>query len=421
MKVKLNNVGIINKCDVEFLPGFNIIVGNSGSGKSTLMRAIHGIATNEFSDSDISFGKNTMTIEIESDNNTVVYTRSIKSRGDKFYYTVNGEKYAKVGRSELQAASDILKIGNQNINGEDINFNFNLQFATPFLIFGSQSTLYNVLTYRSQFDVSSMNDYYNQDVKANNNEIATNTEVKNRLEQNLESLKKQEIDLKSIENLYSRFITYKHKSVLLNDLKQVYSQLVELSSISEKVSNISKILNKIEKCNNLFKQYSDYIELYNCKKNSDKIENKLSEYSAIISSYSKAKQSLELLKDLLSIKNTFFICNRLKSRSDSIISCLQNVKSNNYSTEMLNDFVRQYQLLKFSNKCNNIIKILKQFNSTKISLLEDLININNVFNQIENINRSMTKIKQLESDVNNEMSTFKVCPLCGSHLGACNG
>jgi DNA repair ATPase RecN len=420
MKIKLNNVGIINKCDVEFLTGFNIIVGNSGSGKSTLMRAIHNIATNEFSDSDISFGKNTMNIEVASDNNTVSYTRSIKSRGDKFYYTVNGEKYAKVGRSELQAVSDTLKIGNQNINGEDINFNFNLQFATPFLIFGSQSTLYNVLTYRSQFDVSSMNDYYNQDVKANKNEIATNTEVKNQFEQSLESLKKQEVDLKPIENLYSRFIIYKHKSTLLNDLKKLYSQLVELNATLEKISNISKILIKIEKCVNLFNQHSDCIKLYNNIKSSDKIEDRLSCYSDTLNNCRTSIQLLELLKDLLSIRDMLVICNKLKSRMQSITNCLQNIESNKYTTEMLNDFVRQHQLLRFSNKCNNIIKILKRADSTKISLLEDFININNVFNQIENINSNMMKVRWLESEVNNKMSTFKVCPLCGNHLGVYN-
>ena len=62
MKLNLKNVGVIDSCEVEFVPGINIIVGSSGSGKSTLLRSIHNIAVNEFSDSDISFGKESMTI-----------------------------------------------------------------------------------------------------------------------------------------------------------------------------------------------------------------------------------------------------------------------------------------------------------------------------------------------------------------------
>ena len=77
MKVKLSNVGIIDKCEVEFVPGVNLIIGSSGSGKSTLMRCIYNMAANEFADSDISFGQNTMSIEIENGDNVVQYSRSV--------------------------------------------------------------------------------------------------------------------------------------------------------------------------------------------------------------------------------------------------------------------------------------------------------------------------------------------------------
>ena len=53
MRIKLKNVGVISDCDIEFVPGINLIVGSSGSGKSTLMRCIRNVAMNEFSDSDI--------------------------------------------------------------------------------------------------------------------------------------------------------------------------------------------------------------------------------------------------------------------------------------------------------------------------------------------------------------------------------
>ena len=126
MRIKLKNVGVISDCDIEFVPGINLIVGSSGSGKSTLMRCIHNVAMNEFSDSDISFGKNSMRVEIENNNNRIEYARSIKAKGtERCYYKVNGETYTKLGRQVLPAVKDSLRISDINVNGEDVNFNFN--------------------------------------------------------------------------------------------------------------------------------------------------------------------------------------------------------------------------------------------------------------------------------------------------------
>ena len=163
MKVQLSNVGIIKDCDLEFTPGINLIIGNSGSGKSTLMRCIYNTAMNGFSDSDVAFGKSSMTVTIENNGNVIQYHRNPKAKGEKSYYIVNGETYSKIGRQPVQAVTDAFNIGDVEINGEKVNFNCNLQFATPFLILGSQSTLYNVLTYRSTFDIASINDFYNTD------------------------------------------------------------------------------------------------------------------------------------------------------------------------------------------------------------------------------------------------------------------
>ena len=79
MKIRLSNVGVVKNADLEFIPGLNLIVGSSGSGKSTLMRTIYNAATNEFADSDITFGKNSMSVEIECDGNNIQYNRSIRN------------------------------------------------------------------------------------------------------------------------------------------------------------------------------------------------------------------------------------------------------------------------------------------------------------------------------------------------------
>ena len=245
MRVKLNNVGVIDECDVEFTPGITLIIGSSGSGKSTLMRSIYNMASNGFSDCDIAFNKNTMKVFIECDGNKVEYIRNLKSKGDRFYYIVNGETYSKVGRTSLQQVSDALKISNIDINGEEINFNFNLQFSTPFLILGSQSTLYNVLTYRSTFDIASINDYYKLDIKNNESEILTVTKVKERLESTLNELEDKAEHFSPIENIYSKYMQCKHDSNFIDNLLQLNEKIKFNNDIELKSSYIEQCLNNV--------------------------------------------------------------------------------------------------------------------------------------------------------------------------------
>ena len=60
MRIKLKNVGVISDCDIEFVPGINLIVGSSGSGKSTLMKVFAGLQ--ECDSGERSVQKNTRIV-----------------------------------------------------------------------------------------------------------------------------------------------------------------------------------------------------------------------------------------------------------------------------------------------------------------------------------------------------------------------
>ena len=416
MRVKLHNVGVIKDCDLEFVPGICLIVGSSGSGKSTLMRCLYNMAVNDFSDSDISFGHNTMNVTVDINGNTIEYSRSLKAKGERCYYKVNGESYVKLGRQALPAVSNTLKIGNIDINGEDVNFNFNLQFASPFLILGNQATLYNVLTYRSSFDISSINDYYTVDVKSNASEIATNEKLKERLETNLESLEEQASKLSSIEDLYSDYVTYKHKSELLDELKLLYSKLILKRSLCEKLETLNKIIINIMSAITTactLKEIYQYMLKYTSY---DEVKAKAKQYTDIVISYEKSFgliQSLQSIKKLHYLKQySSFVYNNIAV----IDGCLLSVGSTLENETFINDLVKQLKLVNWLNKCNAITKILNNTNDKIITHITDLMYIDEKLIQLSDVNNRIKNIKRKCTIAHNKMAEFGICPLCGNHL-----
>ena len=416
MKVQLSNVGIIKDCNLEFTPGINLIIGSSGSGKSTLMRCIYNTAMNGFSDSDVAFGKSSMTVTIENNGNIIQYHRNPKAKGEKSYYVVNGETYSKIGRQPVQAVTDAFNIGDVEINGEKVNFNCNLQFATPFLILGSQSTLYNVLTYRSTFDIASINDYYNADLRTNHNEINANNKLKSQLQSNLESLQIQEKQLKPIEDIYSNYITYKHNLEKLNDIKSLQSRLECINDLSDKIVKLESLLSSI---NNAMKYTKS---LYDIRTYNDTVNN----HSKIIVMIDKSNLLIALYNNVLSDIQRLASLNKYKSLLDQSNDMMNNIQMLNniiYSSQQymnkesfITDITRLKLLLKNNDKCNKIINELDKCNNINMNIIDDLCIIDDKLKQMNKVNHHINDLDDKCQAVNNELHKFDVCPLCGSHL-----
>lgn len=416
MRVRLNNVGIIKDCDIEFVPGINLIIGSSGSGKSTLMRCMYNMAVNEFSDSDISFGQNTMSVRIDSDDNIIEYSRSIKAKGERCYYKVNGETYVKLGRQALPAVSETLRIGDVNVNGEDVNFNFNLQFSSPFLILGNQATLYNVLTYRSSFDISSINDYYSADIKSNASEIAANEKLKLRLESNLESLEEQAYKLSPIENLYGDYISYKHKAELLDELKLLYDKMSQDRLLEQKIIALDNIIISATAAittASILKEITKYRSQY---VSYDDIKLKSKQYTNIVSSYEKSMlliQSLLMIKKLHSLKQQY---DSVYNNIEIISKCLTSTSNVLKSETFVNDLIKQLQLVNALRKCCTITDILNKTDDGVITQIDDLMYVAEKLTSLSDINTAIKNAKRKCTMTHNKMAKFGICPLCGNHL-----
>jgi DNA repair exonuclease SbcCD ATPase subunit len=417
MRIKLKNVGVISDCDIEFVPGINLIVGSSGSGKSTLMRCIRNVAMNEFSDSDISFGKNSMHIEVENNNNRIEYARSIKANGtERCYYKVNGETYTKLGRQVLPAVKDSLRISDINVNGEDVNFNFNLQFSSPFLILGSPSTLYNVLTYRSSFDIASINDMYTADIKSNTVEISTNTSVKEKLEFNLKSLNDKSEKLQPIEQLYSDYVSYKHNINKLESLKELNDKLKLSDSLNELVNKNAELLTKV---NSLLETISRVLELsnyLNIKKTDDDITDILNNYSEILEKYSVVESLYQKLIDVITLKNAVIKNNNVVDTLALISNCICSSSDLICKEQLLSDLLKQRGLFTKSKQCTSIINALNCDSNILIERISTLYDLNDLISSVSKINKSIKTVEEQTALLNKELSAFTVCPLCGVHL-----
>lgn len=416
MKVQLSNVGIIKDCDLEFTPGINLIIGNSGSGKSTLMRCIYNTAMNGFSDSDVAFGKSSMTVTIENNGNIIQYHRNPKAKGEKSYYIVNGETYSKIGRQPVQAVTDAFNIGDVEINGEKVNFNCNLQFATPFLILGSQSTLYNVLTYRSTFDIASINDYYNTDLRTNHNEINANNKLKAQLQSNLESLQIQEKQLKPIEDIYSNYITYKHNLEKLNDIKSLQSRLECINDLSDKIINIESLLSSINNAMKYTKSLYDIRTYNDTVNNHDKFIVMIDKSNLLIESYNKALNDIQRLASLNKYKSLLDQSNDMMNNIQILNNILDSSQQYVNKESFITDITRLKLLLKNNDKCNKIINELDKCNHINMSIIDDLCIIDDKLKQMNKVNHHINDLYDRCQAVNNELCIFDVCPLCGNHL-----
>ena len=416
MKVQLSNVGIIKDCDLEFTPGINLIIGSSGSGKSTLMRCIYNTAMNGFSDSDVAFGKSSMTVTIENNGNIIQYHRNPKAKGEKSYYVVNGETYSKIGRQPVQAVTDAFNIGDVEINGEKVNFNCNLQFATPFLILGSQSTLYNVLTYRSTFDIASINDYYNTDLRTNHNEINANNKLKSQLQSNLESLQIQEKQLKPIEDIYSNYITYKHNLEKLNDIKSLQSRLECINDLSDKIVKLESLLSSINNAMKYTKSLYDVRTYNDTVNNHSKIIVMIDKSSLLIESYNKVLNDIQRLASLNKYKSLLDQSNDMMNSIQMLNNIIDSSQQYMNKESFITDITRLKLWLKNNDKCNKIINELYKCNNINMNIVDDLCVIDDKLKQMSKVNHHINDLDDKCQAVNNELHKFDVCPLCGSHL-----
>ena len=144
LRVQIKNYQVIEKADLTFKPGLNIIVGRNSSGKTSLVRAIKGVVSNNISDAEINDQANKVEVRLTYDDNYVHYKRDM-TQASKVAYLVNDKVYSKVGRAPLKEAQDALNI--REVETLDTKQYLNLleQWDKPFGLDASGSVLYQLI------------------------------------------------------------------------------------------------------------------------------------------------------------------------------------------------------------------------------------------------------------------------------------
>lgn len=127
----------IEDVQIEFAPGFNVLVGPSNSGKSAVLRALRGAIRNEIAPSFVRNGTRKATISIDFGDHSVSAERG-KSLST---YHLDAQEFTKCGKDVPQPILDVLQMN--LVNDQDLHFQF--QFDSPFLLSTSGSTIAQVI------------------------------------------------------------------------------------------------------------------------------------------------------------------------------------------------------------------------------------------------------------------------------------
>lgn len=286
MKIELRNCGIVKSASLEFVNGLNLILGPSSSGKSTLFRVIRSFIDNSFSDSQVSIGHTQLGVKIIDNGHEYVYVRNLGSRESKSQYSIDGKIFQKVGRTPLLELISSLRLSSIVVNGIEQNFNFNSQFAGPFLLLSSPSVLYSVLSYHSGVEISKLYDCYKTDLRKTKVDITVSEGVISQLE---ESQRRSQHRLDSLEDFPKSYSE-------LNSIEQIFAGYDQLRVLTDQLRLIQSL--SIIKCEFYNSQYYFLSKLSSRTLDLPKLETYIdftSEYCILANyeSYSKSQGVLE--------------------------------------------------------------------------------------------------------------------------------
>ena len=215
----------IEDVEIEFAPGFNVLVGPSNSGKSAVLRALRGAIRNEIAPSFVRNGTRKATIFIDFGDHSVSAERG-KSLST---YHLDTQEFTKCGKDVPHPILDVLQMN--LVNDQDLHFQF--QFDSPFLLSTSGSTIAQVIG-----TLTNVTLLFHAVQEANRRYLRASSELTIRLN-----------DIEGEKNKAGQFAHIEKRSLLVPTLEQKVSKYKEyvaaLVALTKLTTEVIRVQNSI--------------------------------------------------------------------------------------------------------------------------------------------------------------------------------
>lgn len=290
-EIQIENLGIIEKANLEFSPGLTVISGETGAGKTMILTGLRLLLGRRSSSDAVGLYDDRLSVEgcwqIEDSNpikTTIVDTGAKIDEGELFINrTVDNAGKSKSSIGGKRTPSSLLKeIGDRLVAIHGQSDQIKLKDATAQLEaidrFGGDKLKQTLETYDKA--------YSQWRLSAKNLKNASESSTQRKLELNaltafVESFDEIDPQENEIEILETRIEELSHMEVIKETVEESYGLLYgdggdEVTSINDLFSDLTGLLKRIGKYSILIKEYSE---------NAEEIESKLSELTFNLEDY----------------------------------------------------------------------------------------------------------------------------------------
>lgn len=405
-KVQVKNLGLIRSASIEFVPGLNVIQGPSSSGKSTLLNGITSTIFNDPGDGSITKGQSVSAVGIAYRGHKIIRKKDLNDKEHKTIYSVDGRGYGKIGRRPLQQVLDSFNLREVEITTDKVRVNFSSQFSTPFLVDEPPSKIYEFVT--TTDDSVNLSGILH-DMRSDLDQISTDKKV---AEATVNSLKRVvarereiasradefEVVFQKILDAKPRFEFFDKLSAQVIKTETAYKNALRVRDAAKSVYDaynassttvLDEVMGQLEELNpTLSKAYALKKQV-----DSDKVE-----FDVVTSQYER----LQAIPDVTQVFS-------LKTQSDRL----------SYLVDVASKHLEQGRSIKKSMQDAGQVDTLKDPGEALenlrnlCALISDIVRLDT---EINSDDCELIELKEQIDDVERELSTFDVCPLCGQAL-----
>lgn len=429
IRIDIKNFQSISHLELEF-EGFATIVGRNFIGKSATLRAINAALTNRSGTKFIRWGEKFCEVRITTSEYDILWH---KEDSNNYYEITVGdgkkEKFDKIGKEEPPALLKELGFSVIKLGTEKVNLNYAEQFFPLFLVDRQDTKGADLLTYVYGLDVIyKAVELCGKEQRSNKDDLKIRKKDLESINKDLEkfwgfdkAIEKGKVLKESRKSIGQAQNVIVKLTRLESDIRKIYAECNRLKGISDitlpesdmiiselevlnilkqksiKIGVLEKSVNNLEGVSNLAIPESSELDL-----GINLMVTLKSKYSRITSLSSEVKRLEGIdsisIPDVKDLSQDIFDIRSLKSLLAKITSI-------------------QQSLDKYSSLSEIILPVLE----IDIAEIENLNSKKNELKQlsldIKNIEAEITDIIAEQKKVEEELSSFGACPLCGVSNG----